>query len=188
MFSLPKLAQIASRTCYCPCRPVYIHHLFNSLGSIHPHTCFKAPWVMQIQLPSLSIARYSGPSFSGHSQQGPPSLLWPHIFGLTTMNMMNTVIYLSLSSNMSKGTSLMWPQFLGKEGGLIRGGLNCTHLQLSELRHHCHHPYPMRGSLWLANWLLQDSNPWSCGWQADALTIGPSHYRSLYIVSCKEVN
>ncbi len=29
---------------------------------------------------------YSGPSLSGHSQQRPPSLMWPQTFGATTMN------------------------------------------------------------------------------------------------------
>ncbi len=29
---------------------------------------------------------YSGPSLSGHSQQRPPSLMWPHIVGTATMN------------------------------------------------------------------------------------------------------
>ncbi len=37
----------------------YIHQLLNSLGSIHPLTCFKAPQVIQVPLPSLSIARCS---------------------------------------------------------------------------------------------------------------------------------
>ena len=32
------------------------------------------------------IDMYSGPSISSHSQQRPPSLMWPHIFGTTTMN------------------------------------------------------------------------------------------------------
>ena len=91
----------------------------TSLGSIHPHTCFNAPWVIQVQLTSLSIARYSGPSFSGHSTEATLSNVaihfWPYYYEF--------VIYLSLSSSMSKGTSLMWPQFLGKEGDLKRGGL-----------------------------------------------------------------
>ena len=51
---------------------------------------------------------FHGPSFSGHSQERPPSLMWPQSFGAATM------------------TSLMWPQFLGKLGGLIRGGLLYT--------------------------------------------------------------
>ncbi len=38
----------------------------------------------------------------------------PQIFGVATMN-----TFLSCQ----KATSLMWAQFLGKQGGLIRGGL-----------------------------------------------------------------
>ncbi len=29
---------------------------------------------------------YSGPSLSGHSQERPPTLMWPEIFGPTTIN------------------------------------------------------------------------------------------------------
>ncbi len=35
------------------------------------------------------LGQYSGPSLSmlsGHSQQSPPSLLWPQIFGAATLN------------------------------------------------------------------------------------------------------
>ncbi len=55
--SLPKLAQSALHI-IIPGRPD-IHHLLNSLGSIHPLTHFKAPRVIYVQLPSRSIARYS---------------------------------------------------------------------------------------------------------------------------------
>ncbi len=47
--------------------------------------------------------QYGGPCLSGHSQQRPPFLMWPQLFG--------ACIYFSLSP---KATSLMWPQFLGK--------------------------------------------------------------------------
>ncbi len=32
------------------------------------------------------LSQYSGPSLSGHTQQRPPSLMWPQIFGTATMN------------------------------------------------------------------------------------------------------
>ncbi len=41
------------------CQTCSIHHLLNTLGSIHPFIRFKAPRVIQVQLPSLSIVRYS---------------------------------------------------------------------------------------------------------------------------------
>ena len=46
-------------TYYYPWQTCYISHLLNSLGSAHPLTRFKAPPVIFVQLPSLSIARYS---------------------------------------------------------------------------------------------------------------------------------
>ena len=42
---------------------------------------------------------YSGPSLSWHSQQRPPTLLWPFLA-------------LLLSVSVFKATSLMWPKFL----------------------------------------------------------------------------
>ncbi len=45
-------------------------------------------------------------SLSGHSQQRPPSLIWPQIFATATYN---EVIYFSL---LPKVTSLIYPQFL----------------------------------------------------------------------------
>ncbi len=57
-FSLPKLAQSALHFTYYLLQPCYIHHLLNSLWSIHSIP-FKVPWVIQDRFPSLSIARYS---------------------------------------------------------------------------------------------------------------------------------
>ncbi len=46
-------------TYYYPWQTCYMRHLLNSPGSIHPLTCFKASQVISVQLPPLSIARYS---------------------------------------------------------------------------------------------------------------------------------
>ncbi len=55
------LAEVSSKyfPYYYPWQTSYAHHLLNSLGSIHLPTCFKVPRVVQVQLPSLSIAGYS---------------------------------------------------------------------------------------------------------------------------------
>ncbi len=55
------------------------------------------------------------PLYSRPSQQRPPYLMWPYFCCCYYES-----IYFSLSS---KATSLMWPQFLGKQCGLIREGL-----------------------------------------------------------------
>ncbi len=44
---------------YYPWQTCYINHLLNFLGSIHPLAHFKAPRVIQVQFPFLSITRYS---------------------------------------------------------------------------------------------------------------------------------
>ncbi len=46
---------------------------------------------LKADLPSIITAgpgmHYSGPSVSGHSQQRPPSLMWPQIFAAATIIM-----------------------------------------------------------------------------------------------------
>ncbi len=69
------------------------------------------------------IQVYSRPSLSGHSQQRPPSLIGSQ---LNLCRYYYHWIYISSP----KVTSLMWPQFLGKKGGLIREGLLYSHSNL----------------------------------------------------------
>ena len=60
---------------------------------------------------------YSGPSLSGHSEVRTPSLMWLQSFGAATGTMN------AFGSPSCQRPPFLWPQFLGKLGGFIRGGL-----------------------------------------------------------------
>ncbi len=53
-----------------PWQTCYIDHLLKSLGNLHPLTSFKAPQVLQLQLPPLSITGYL---FTGEWTEAPLS-------------------------------------------------------------------------------------------------------------------
>ncbi len=56
--------------------------LYNILEYKSVKTMYGLCWHITIQ--------YSSPSFSGHSQQRPLSLMWPQISAATTMNAFNS--------------------------------------------------------------------------------------------------
>ncbi len=83
------------------------------------------------------------------------------------------IVFISLT----KATSLMWPQFLGKQGGLIRRGLlySSRNPWLSLMAQ------PLQASL---------LGPWLAGW-ANTIAMIAACYTNLggpyYLVKCKEV-
>ena len=72
----------------------------TTLAPINPESC---------EGQKLTKVHYSDPSLSGHSQQRPPCLKWPQIFGATTTCTMN-----AFTSPSHQRPPVMWPLFLGK--------------------------------------------------------------------------